>query len=246
MSNLLVREENLGIPASLLIGRDSSVGAHSPLCSCFPCCCLYMFLTAGTSVINDLDMKRLCIQTEKGQGNVGFHRKRKHCVCRSTDTVWTSWIGLENRRSHGKEFILLRAKTYLAMCDISASFISFHYAWRAEAFPAPPWPGHKHLDSLEVWLSLEWHQAQLFAPLSSDKIIQFPEDRVTVSVLTMSSASHHGLNKLELKALFYNNVWSGQEMATDRHSCLSRLLTQPSRTECCFGILFSSHPVTNF
>lgn len=213
-----------------------------------------MFLTAGTSVINGLGMRRLCIQTEKGQGNVGFHRKRKHCVCRLTDTVWTSWIGLGSRRSCGKEFILLRTKTCLAMCDISAFFmsalenwqtISFHSAWHAEAFPAPPWPSHKHLDSLEVWLNLEWNQAQLFAPLSANKIIQFPEKRVTVSVLTMSSASHHGLSKLELKEHFYNNVWSGQEMATDMHSCLPCLLTQPSRTEPCSGILFSPHPVTN-
>lgn len=139
------------------------MGAHGPLCSCFPYCCLYMFLTAGTSAINDLNMRRLCIQTEKGQGSVGFHRKRKHCICRSTDTVRTIWIGLGSRRSHGKEFILLRAQTCLAMCDISASFnfpyvsalencqpISFHYTWHAEAFPAPRWPRHKHLDSLEV------------------------------------------------------------------------------------------------
>lgn len=30
------------------------------------------------------------------------------------------------------------------------------------------------------------------------------------------------------------------------HSCLSHLLTQPSRTECCSEIPFSPHPVTHF
>lgn len=43
----------------------------------------------------------------------------------------------------------------------------------------------------------------MFAPLSSDKTIQFTGDRVIVSDIVMSLTSHGAWNKVELKNQFY-------------------------------------------